>query len=163
MKWGPTTVSGVLPALLIALASPVGAEPGEATDATPPPGVNLDTLLRLPKDSPRIEEPRRSGLSRKQWEERFESANGDLAESRAALRKAQDELGEMAAGTDAWQLAAPGAPAGSDNSPLSYKLRQEIRQQREELAAAENRLNELRIEANLAGVPEEWQQQGRAK
>jgi hypothetical protein len=151
------TACGGLAALLIALALPTGAESGDATDATPPPGVDLDALLRLPKDSPRVEESRRGGLSRKQWEERFESATADVAESRAALRKAQGELEEMAAGTDAWQLAAPGAPAGSDNSPLSYKLRQEIRQQRDELAAAEKRYEELRIEANLAGVPEEWQ------
>lgn len=153
-----TIVSGALAAVLIALALPVGAEPGEATDATAPPGVDLDSLFRLPKDSPRVEEPRPGGLSRKQWGERFEIATGDVAKSRAALRKAQDALEEKAAGTDAWQLAAPGAPAGSDNSPLSYKLRQEIRQQRDELAAAERRYEELRIEANLAGVPEAWQQ-----
>jgi hypothetical protein len=153
-----TTVSGALAALLIASALPVGAEPGEATDATPPPGVDLDSLFRLPKASPRVEESRPGGLSRKQWAERFEIATGDVAESRAALGKARGELEEMAAGTDSWQLAAPGAPAGSDNSPLSYKLRQEIRQHRDELAAAERRYEELRIEANLAGVPEEWQQ-----
>jgi len=157
MKWARTTLSGTLGAVAIALALPTSGEPGDATDATPPPGVDLDALLRLPKDSPRIEDPRRGGLSRKEWEERFEIANGDVAGSRAALRKAQSELEEMAAGTDSWQLAAPGAPAGADNSPLSYKLRQEIRQQRDELAAAEKRLEELRIEANLAGVPEEWQ------
>ena len=158
MMWGRICVSVALGGILLALALPVAAEPERARDATPPPGVDLDALLRLPSDSPRVAEPRRGGLTRKQWEERFDTANGDVAQSRAALRKARSELEEMAAGTDAWQLAAPGAPAGSDNSPLSYKLRQEIRQQRDELAAAEKRLEELRIEANLAGVPEEWQE-----
>jgi hypothetical protein len=40
---------------------------------------------------------------------------------------------------------------------VSYKLRQDIRRQRDEVAQAERVLQELRIEANLAGVPEDWQ------
>lgn len=62
----------------------------------------------------------------------------------------------MARGTDAWQMSAPGAPAGSETSPMSFRLRQELRRQRDELASAERRLTELEVEANLAGVPEEW-------
>ena len=62
----------------------------------------------------------------------------------------------MARGTDNWQMAAPGAKAGTETSPMSYRLRQELRRQREELASAERRLTDLEVEANLAGVPEEW-------
>ena len=53
-------------------------------------------------------------------------------------------------------MSAPGAQAGAENSPVSFRLRQELRKQRDELAAAERRLNELEVEANLAGVPAEW-------
>ena len=54
-------------------------------------------------------------------------------------------------------MAAPGMPKGaSDNSPVSYRLLQEIRRQREEVARFERRLRDLRIEANLAGVPDDW-------
>ena len=58
---------------------------------------------------------------------------------------------------NAWQMAVPGAGANAENSPVSYKLRQDIRRQRGEVAEAERALQELRIEANLAGVPEDWQ------
>ena len=54
-------------------------------------------------------------------------------------------------------MAAPGAGANAENSPLSYKLRQDIRRQREDVEQAERALTELRVEANLAGVPEDWQ------
>ena len=54
-------------------------------------------------------------------------------------------------------MAAPGMPQGaSENSPLSYRLLHEIRRQREEVARFERRLRDLKIEASLAGVPDEW-------
>ena len=53
-------------------------------------------------------------------------------------------------------MAAPGAQPTAENSPVSYKLRQEIRRQREEVGRAERRLRELEVEASLAGVPAEW-------
>ena len=39
---------------------------------------------------------------------------------------------------------------------MSYKLRQDIRRQREDVGRAERRLRELEVEASLAGVPAEW-------
>jgi hypothetical protein len=46
--------------------------------------------------------------------------------------------------------------APSDNSPVNYGLRQEIQQNREDVVRAERKLRDLSIEANLAGVPENW-------
>ncbi len=54
-------------------------------------------------------------------------------------------------------MAAPGAQPTAENSPVSYKLRQDIRKYREEVGRAERRLRDLEVEASLAGVPPEWQ------
>jgi hypothetical protein len=59
--------------------------------------------------------------------------------------------------TSNWKVGAPGVQAAaSDNSPVNYGLRQEIKQNREDVARAERKLRELIVEANLAGVPENW-------
>ena len=79
-----------------------------------------------------------------------------MAAAQQALDKAQQEMGRAADGSNAWQMSAPGAQAGGETSPVSFKLRQEIRHQREELASAQKRLSELEVEAKLAGVPDEW-------
>ena len=81
----------------------------------------------------------------------------------AKLAGAQAELEKLAAGSESWQVAAPGgATAGSDTGPLSFSLRQEIRRSREELDQKQQVLSELRIEANLAGVSPEWIGEGEA-
>ena len=46
----------------------------------------------------------------------------------------------------------------SPDAPLDFQLRQEIKRHREEIEHLEQQLQELEIEANLAGVPEEWRQ-----
>jgi hypothetical protein len=46
--------------------------------------------------------------------------------------------------------------AASDNSPVNYGLRQEIQRNREDVVRAERKLRDLNVEANLAGVPENW-------
>jgi hypothetical protein len=150
-----------IPALLLILQVAVAPARAEdpataATDAVPSP-VGLDALLRLPAQSPIPEaEPKGTG-DQKGWEARFAAARGELEAARAALVESQTELGKLASDSNAWQMAPPGASANIENSPVSYKLRQEIRRQREEVAQAERALTELRIEANLAGVPEAWQ------
>jgi hypothetical protein len=56
-------------------------------------------------------------------------------------------------------MAPPGATNtgnGSSTSPLSFRLRQELLRNREGLDSAERALKELRIEADLAGVPVDW-------
>jgi hypothetical protein len=149
----------VLLLLLQVVVSPAGAEDVQqaATDPAPSSQVGLDALLRLPAQSPTpAREP--AGLSdRKEWEARFEAARAELEAARAALAASQAELGELASGGNAWQMAPPGAGANAENSPVSFKLRQDIRRQRGEVAEAERALTELRIQANLAGIPEDWQ------
>jgi hypothetical protein len=83
---------------------------------------------------------------------------GDLDGSRAQLAKAQADLEALAHKSDSWQMAAPGAQPNAENSPVSYKLRQDIRQYREDVGRNERRLRELEVEASLAGVPAEWRQ-----
>ena len=148
-------------AVVALLATAAHADPTSETAAAPKPGtpdVGLDSLLRLPPTLSPATEPRAGGATKQEWQQRFATARGDVETARQAIDKAQDELGKMARGTDNWQMAAPGAQAGTqtETSPMSYKLRQELRNQREELAAAERRLTDLEVEANLAGVPEEW-------
>jgi hypothetical protein len=150
-----------IPALLLILqvaVSPARAEDPAtaATDAVPSP-VGLDALLRLPAQRPIPEAEPKGTVDRKEWQERFTAARGELEAARGALVESQAELEELASDSNAWQMAPPGASANIENSPVSYRLRQEIRRQREEVAQAERALTELRIEANLAGVPEAWQ------
>jgi hypothetical protein len=141
-------------ALLLAAAPAAG---DDAPEEAPP--VALEKLLDLPPglDSPAV---RYGGATRNEWRARFDEARAKKAEAQAALDKAQQELGEIAAETDQWQMSAPGLggvqAAAGDKGPLNYRLHQEIRRQREEIARADQRLQELRVEANLAGVPREW-------
>jgi hypothetical protein len=130
-----------------------GAEPDAATRS-----VDLDSLLRLPPSSGPAPEARAGGATRQEWEQRFATARGDVEAAQKAIDKAQQELEQKARGSDNWQMSAPGAPAGSETSPMSYRLRQELRRQRDELASAERRLSDLEVEAKLAGVPDEWTQ-----
>lgn len=144
-------------------AVPLAAEPGPAEDAAPPP-VGLDALLKIPRSTPALEGDgeRVAGATRSEWEERFAAARGDVAGARRRLSDAQRKLEKLAQNTNDWQMAAPGAPAGSENSPLSYELRQTIRREREEVERAEKAFEELRVEANLAGVPRAWQEPAEA-
>lgn len=133
-----------------------------AEEASPPeaPKVSFDQLFKLPTDTgPALSGERRvSGATRSQWEERFRKARKELLEAQRSLREAQSEIEDMASKADAWQLTAPGAQVTPENSPVSFKLRQEIRGYREDIERLEAALTELRIEANLAGVPVAWQE-----
>jgi hypothetical protein len=150
-----------IPALLLILqvvTVSAGAEDAPETEVdTAPSPVGLDALLRLPPQSPTPQPESRDLGDQKEWEARFAAARTDLEAARAALAASQAELDELAADGGAWQMAPPGAGANAQNSPVSYRLRQDIRRQRGEVAQAERALEELRIEANLAGVPEDWQ------
>jgi hypothetical protein len=134
---------------------PQPAQPAPSSQPAPPP-VAYDALFRLPHDS--APQPAQgAALDRKRWEERFTALRGELDGARTSLAKAQADLEGLAHKTDSWQMAAPGAQPTSENSPVSYKLRQDIRHYREEVGRAERRLRELEVEASLAGVPAEWQ------
>jgi len=139
--------------------APAPAPAAQPAPAPPPaPPVAYDALFRLPSD----DTPHPAGgapLDRKRWEERFAAVRGELDGAKSQLTKAQTELEAMAHKTENWQMAAPGAQPNAENSPVSYKLRQDIRQYREDVGRAERRLRELEVEASLAGVPPEWQQE----
>ena len=154
MRWRCKRACAASAAALWAAAPAAGEElPQEA------PPVALEKLFELPPavDAPAV---RYGGATRSEWRTRFDEARAKRAEAQAALDKAQQELGEIAAETDQWQMSAPGLgnvqAASGENGPLNYRLHQEIRRQREEIARADRHLQELRVEANLAGVPREW-------
>lgn len=136
----------------------VGPSPISAADESP--AVDLDRLLQLPPPEPFIHgNPRPGGATRTQWKARFSEARGDLEKARMALAAAKQELEELAGDSAAWRMAVPGGqPDSNANSPVSFRLIQEIRRQREEVAHGQRRMKELEVEANLAGVPEDWSQ-----
>jgi hypothetical protein len=133
-------------------------------EAAAAPEVPLERLLKVPGSggAPPVE-PRRGGKTRAEWQARFQKARGDLETSRKALDDARKELEEVAPG-EAWSMTAPGLPTNSAPSETSidFRLRQQIRRQREEIERAERALDELAIEANLAEVPEDWRASGEA-
>jgi hypothetical protein len=61
-------------------------------------------------------------------------------------------------GSSQWSVAPPGTtgPSNTSTSPLSFRLRQQLRGDRDSIESAEKAMRELRIEADLAGVPENW-------
>ena len=153
---GRRGAGAILAGLLLGLPlSGAAQSPGQADPAAAP--VGLDALLKLPDRTPTPEaRPSVGGATREEWELRFAKARLAREEAQLRLRTAQTELEELAAGTSTWQVAAPGGGATSETGPLSYSLREEIRRSREDIARAERSLDELRVEANLAGVPPEW-------
>jgi hypothetical protein len=141
----------------LALAGLAGAAAAAGDPpAAPPPAVPLDRLFRLPDavGAPAGEE-RHGGKTRAEWEARFQSAASELEKARQALAASRKKL-EAIAPDKGWSMSAPGLPVNTSESPLDYKLRQELRRQREDVDHAERRLEELSVEANLAGVPEAW-------
>ena len=144
---------GVL-GLLWLIVSPVGAA---AADAEPPPeSVTLDQLLTLPPALPG-ETGQRGGMNRSEWSNRYAAAEAEVEAAQADLEKSLQKLSDLVGKTGNWKVAAPGVQVDpNDNSPVNYGLKQEIRRKREDVALAERRLREVIIEANLAGVPENW-------
>lgn len=122
----------------------------------PPPDVGLDQLLKVP-DRVHVASERRGGATRSEWRARFEAARAERDDAEAKLAEVRAKLEEKAEDSGSWQMTAPGgAGPAANEAPLHYRLSQEIRHQREEVERAEKRLRELRVEANLAGVPSDW-------
>jgi len=142
------------------LAWAEGEEAGQSTtapspsNAPPPSNVDIDRLLRLPSSYSETSS-RRGGSAADDWRERFREARADLDNAKVALVKAQRELESTASATGQWAVSAPGA-SDPQNSPVSYKLRQEIRDQRENVEKYERDLRVLEIEADLKEVPLDW-------
>lgn len=133
--------------------------PAAGADEADPPSVPLDRLLKLPSSVPvQAQVEKRGGSTRGQWQARFEKAREELEAARVALEDVRGKLEEAAEG-EAWKMTAPGlgTTAGSE-TPLDFKLSQELKRCREEVERTERQLQDLEVEANLAGVPEHWRQ-----
>lgn len=145
-------------------------EPGPGTESIEIPGrpstpqaaggaPGLDDLLRLPSGF-EAKEPGRpvAGASEEEWRRRFARAEKAIGEAQATLAETKQELDGLAGtgGSSQWSVAPPGASEQQSTSPLSFKLRQELARNREALDEAQRALRELKIEADLAGVPAEW-------
>ncbi len=152
-------------AALVALLAPGSAGAEEA--APPPrsiPQVGLDQLLKLPTRTSISAAARPvGGASRSEWRARHTDAQRALEEAQGSLEKAQSELQEIAGSTDNWQIAAPGGVGASNDGPLSYRLRRQIKRSREEIERAERKLRDVKIEAELAGVPPTWLTESEAR
>lgn len=135
----------------VALASPAPAQEPRAGS----PG--LDRLLRLP-DSVEFSSELKGGATRSEWRQRFGDARASLAKAEAALAESQGKLAAAAGEKSEWQFSPPGVPSQqpSEDSSSNFSLREQVRRNRGEVDRAKARLRELNVEANLAGVPEEW-------
>jgi len=149
--------SGVRAFGLLWLVVPLmGAAAADGEPAPAPDGVSLDELLTLPSALPG-ESAQRGGLSRGEWSARFSAAEAEVEAAKADLDASLDKLTQMMGKTSNWKVAAPGVQAGGDDgAPTNYGLKQEIKRKREEVTRTERKLIDLMVEANLAGVPEDW-------
>jgi hypothetical protein len=96
-------------------------------------------------------------VGKEEWQSRFQKVRSDRSEAERELGKAETELDGMASDKSDWSMSAIGG-ASSDSSPVSFRLRQEIRRQKEAIAQSDRALRNLDIEADLAGVPEDWRE-----
>ena len=126
---------------------------------TPPMVIPLDQLLKLPASAPTDAQiARKGGDTKPKWQARFRSAHKDVAEADRELQEVRDELEELAADGSAWKMSAPGIGSVEDptNTPMNYQLSRRLKTKREESLRTRQALRDLEVEANLAGVPEEW-------
>lgn len=154
-----------MPRLLwpLAAAALVAASPGLGEEAAPAepaplegeatPPVGLDRLLKLPTSVDYTVE-RRGGLTRGEWRARFERIDTALAAEEKGLEAAQAELDRVAGSADQWLMGPPGMT--NTDAPLDYRLRQEINRRKQERDRLKAGRKDLEVEANLAGVPEDW-------
>lgn len=133
---------------------------GRAGSAAP----GLDALLKLPDAYRAQPAPAVAGTTEAQWRKRFQQAVGSVTDARASLVATKEALDGAATsgGSSQWAVAPPGGAGGesgapnSASTPVSFKLRQQLKANRLELDEAEKAFRELSIQADLAGVPEAW-------
>ncbi len=116
--------------------------------------VGLEKLLRLPDDFD-LDVQQRSGATSAVWRDRFERAREDLEEARRRLADAERELDTLSGDSSSWQVAAPGSNT-PQTSPLNLRLRQAVKDYRQEIDESERKLRSLAVEADLAAVPADW-------
>ncbi len=141
-------------------AAPVEPGPMHVPGNPTPRGssAGLDALLQLP--SGYVGRPLRivAGASEVEWKRRFLTGRESLSAARDALEATKLELDAVAlqGGATQWSVAPPTGGAAPTTSPLSFRLRSELKRNRLELESAEKALRKLQIEADLAGVPRSW-------
>jgi hypothetical protein len=127
-----------------------------------PLGANsgIESLLQLPRGFVTTSPHAVAGATETEWRRRFKDASSALSEARSTLAATKVELDGVAVGGGAnqWSVAPPGSSgqSGSVTSPLSFRLRQQLRGDRDRVDSTQKAHRELRIEADLAGVPESW-------
>jgi hypothetical protein len=117
--------------------------------------VGLDKLLKLPKEGSTkvVTEPK---TARADWESRFTTADEEVEEAKRNLKATQNKVDALTeASGGGWKMTPPGMEAG-DTGTVSYELKQEVRDNKEAVSAAERHRTDLMVEASLAGVPSEW-------
>ncbi|MCH2184294.1 hypothetical protein MK280_00315 [Myxococcota bacterium] len=121
------------------------------------PSVELDQLLKLPS-SMDFEQQERNGVTAEAWKARFRESSAEIQAAQAKISKTMEELDGISgqAGAGQWQMAPPGASSNTDVTPLSFRLREQLREQRVALEAVESKYRDLVIQADLAGVPDSW-------
>jgi hypothetical protein len=120
--------------------------------------VALERLFELPSGFEAGPSETRRGDGEAEWRRRFAEARAAVERSGDELAQSKRELANLAEESNAWTLAPPvgGAQAAASEAPLSYELRQRIKRQEAAAADAKQHLVKLEVEANLAGVPENW-------
>jgi hypothetical protein len=145
---------------LLLCAVPVSSQDQESgtpkTPAGDSPRVELDQLLKLPATLDYSLE-KRGGQTEGEWRSRFRELHTDLETEKEGLAEAEEDLDRISGTSDAWQVAPPMPGAGpAADAPLDYRIRMTINRHREEIERLERELRELEVEANLAGVPDDW-------
>jgi len=154
-----TGSEGEQPREQIGVTGSAGEAENSRTKPPPTPGadeVGLDQLLKLPS-SMSFNAERRQGATADEWRSRFRASREAIQEAKDTLEKTRAELDDLASGGGGgnWQVAPPGSNQ-TENTPMSFKLREELRRGRESLDQAERGQRALIVEADLAGVPEDW-------
>ncbi len=154
-------VLGLLGGLALAIAA--WGQGGAGSDSRVVP---LNDLLKLPTTlivPGHLE--RHGGATKVEWQARFVTAREDIAKAKKNLAKARKVLEKKVGEGGAWRMSAPGIgdsnpqdrdPQINPNAPADYKLSQQVRREREEVNRSGRYLQDLEVEANLAGVPEGW-------
>ena len=138
----------------MAAGTPPFSEPeSRSQSAPPPPELELDRLLRIPRGA--IAAPElRGGKDRATWASEFSGAREEVQGLELRIRETQEQLREAA--PQDWSFSPTGGGAPSD--PEVLKLRALLRRDRQSLQAALKRLQELEVEASLAGAPASWRE-----
>ncbi len=105
-----------------------------------------------------FEQQERNGITAEAWKARFRESSSEIQAAQGQIAKTMEELDGMSgqAGSGQWQMAPPGAGSNTEVTPLSFKLRDQLREQRIALDAVELKYRDLVIQADLAGVPASW-------